>query len=151
MTGEGSNLVAGPVTVKDIAGNTCLPASISGIRIDRNGPSITASVSHVDGTAYTLGTWTNKAVRVKYTCADPKLADNTNGSGVASCPSDEVVNANGANQSVTGGPAKDIAGNTTSGATVSGISVDGQAPQPTSEISCTGKNGWRRARPPTWS
>ena len=144
VTGEGSNLGAGPVTVKDAAGNTSLPASISGIHIDRNGPSISPSVSHVDGTAYALGTWTNKAVKVEYACADPKLADNTNGSGVASCPSDEVVNTNGANQSVTGGSAKDIAGNTTPGATVSGISVDGQAPQTTSQISCTGKNDWCR-------
>lgn len=145
VTGEGRNRGAGPVTVNDLAGNTSLAASISGIHIDRNGPTITPSLSHVDGTAYSGGgTWTNKAVKVTYACADPKLADNTNGSGVASCPSADVVNTNGANQSVTSGTAKDIANNTTPGGTVSGISLDGQAPQTTAAISCTGKNGWCR-------
>lgn len=144
VTGEGRNRGAGPVTVNDLAGNTSLPASITGVNIDRKGPTITPSLSHVDGTAYSSGTWTNKAVKATYACADPQLADNANGSGVASCPSADVVNTDGANQSVTSGTAKDIANNTTPGATVSGISLDGQAPQTAAEISCTGNNGWCR-------
>lgn len=143
VTGEGSNQGAGPVTVNDLAGNTG-SGSISGIHIDRLGPTISPATFNADGTAYTPGTWTNQAVRVSYTCADLTLADRTNGSGVASCPTDELVNTDGADQSVTGGAAQDIAGNSTAGAAVADLDIDGQKPQTTATISCTGRNGYCR-------
>ena len=46
VTGEGRNLGAGPVTIKDKAGNTSDPASVSGIKIDRTAPVITGAPDH---------------------------------------------------------------------------------------------------------
>ena len=133
ITGEGSNLGAGPVTIADKAGNIG-SASVSGIKIDRNGPSITPVRPAASG-------WYN-GVTIGFDCVDPALADGTAGSGVASCPNDKQVLGNGANQSVTSDPATDIAGNTTAGVTLGGINVDGLAPQSSANNSCTGKNNF---------
>lgn len=137
ITGEGSNLGAGPVSISDKAGNPTT-APVSGIKIDRRGPSITAVRP-----AATNG-WYNAGVTIGFNCADPALADGTAGSGVAACPSDRQVTTNGANQSVTSDLAADIAGNTTPGITVGGINVDALAPQSSANNVCTGKNGWCR-------
>ena len=145
IRGEGSDLGAGPVTIKDKAGNVSEPASVSGIKIDRTPPTI-------DGEATTQPNgagWYKGAVTVHFTCADPKLADGTTGSGVAACPTDKVLNSDGANQSVTSDPATDIAGNRSTGKTVGGINIDSQAPQTTADNQCDAKNGWCKGQTAT--
>jgi hypothetical protein len=81
-------------------------------------------------------------VIVDFTCSDPKLADGTDGSGVASCPTSKQLKGDGANQSVTSDGAKDVAGNTSAGKTVGGINIDGTAPTTGSDNQCTKNNGY---------
>ena len=144
LTGEGSNLGAGPVTVSDKAGNASLPASVSGIRIDRGAPAITAAKPPANAAG-----WYSGDVVIGFNCSDPNLADGAAGSGVASCPSDQLVTGNGANQSVTSDPAGDLAGNTTAGIPVGGINIDGLPPQSSANNVCTSKNGWCRGEKAT--
>lgn len=138
ITGEGSNLGAGPVTIKDKAGNESDPASVTGIKIDRNAPVISGGAT----TQPNAAKWYSGEVTVDFACTDPKLADGTDGSGVASCPTSKLVKGDGANQSVTSDPATDIAGNTAVGKTVGGINIDGTAPSTTSNNQCTATNGY---------
>jgi hypothetical protein len=138
ITGEGSNLGAGPVTIKDKAGNTSLPASVSGIKIDRTAPVITGGAT----TQPNAAGWYKDAVTVDFSCSDPRLTDGTAGSGVASCPTSKVLKGDGTNQSVTSDPATDVAGNTSAGKTVGGINIDGTAPSTTSNNTCTATNGY---------
>ena len=130
ITGEGSDLGAGPVSVGDKAGNSS-SASVSNIKIDRTAPV----VSGAPKTAANSAGWYSGDVVVGFSCTD-------NLSGVASCPSDKLVSGNGADQSVTSEPATDLAGNESAGETVSGINIDGLAPQTTADNQCTKTNGW---------
>jgi hypothetical protein len=130
IDGEGSALGAGPVSVSDKAGNT-QSASIGPIKIDRTPPVISGAPKtqpNVDG-------WYGGDVVVGFSCTDTL-------SGVASCPSDKLVSGNGAGQSVTSDPATDVAGNSTEGTTVGGLSIDGLPPQTTADNQCTKSNGW---------
>jgi hypothetical protein len=130
ITGEGTDLGAGPVGVADKAGNTT-SASISGIKIDRTPPTVHGGPTtrpNSDG-------WYNSDVVVDFTCSDSL-------SGVASCPSSKVVGGTGVNQSVTSDPATDHAGNSAPGKTVGGINIDGQAPQTKADNLCTSSNGY---------
>ncbi|HEY3261103.1 MAG TPA: PxKF domain-containing protein, partial [Pseudonocardiaceae bacterium] len=136
--GEGRNLGAGPVTVRDRAGNESAPATVTGLNIDRNAPVITGDPI----TAPNAAGWYRDEVVVDFRCTDPALADGGEGSGVASCPTSKVLKADGANQSVTSDPATDVAGNTAQGRTVSGINVDGTAPATLSNNQCSRTNGW---------
>lgn len=138
ITGEGSNLGAGPVTIKDKAGNISDAASVSEIKIDRTAPVISGGATMQPND---LG-WYRDAVTVDFKCSDPKLADGTDGSGVAVCPTSKLIKGDGANQSVTSDSAKDLAGNTTVGKTVGGINIDGTAPSTTSNNHCTATNGY---------
>ena len=138
VTGEGRHLGAGPVTVADKAGNVSDPASVTGIRIDRTAPVVTGVLPAGRNAAG----WYRGDVVVGFTCADPALADGTAGSGVAACPSDVVLRGDGADQSVTSAAAADVAGNTSDGATVSGIDIDGHEPQTTADNRCTATNGY---------
>jgi hypothetical protein len=131
ITGEGSNLGAGPKTIKDKAGNTSDPASVTGIKIDRTAPVISGGAT----TQPNAAGWYKDEVTVDFTCTD-------NLSGVASCPTSKLVKGDGANQSVTSDPATDIAGNTSAGKTVSGINIDGTAPTTLSDNQCTATNGY---------
>jgi hypothetical protein len=141
ITGEGSNLGAGPASVSDKAGNTT-SQSATGVHIDRHGPSISGTVKGAAGATKNAAGWWNGGVAVDFSCSDPQLADSSAGSGVASCPSSKTLSGDGANQSVTSDVAKDVAGNTTAGITVSGINIDGHAPQTTADNQCTKSNGW---------
>ncbi|GAB1691911.1 Neogenin [Krasilnikovia sp. M28-CT-15] len=76
-------------TVTDKAGNTA-NASVT-VNVDLTAPAITATVV---GDAGADG-WYRTAPTVRYTCTD-------NLSGVAACPTDEKVTAEGAGQNVTG-------------------------------------------------
>lgn len=131
VTGEGSELSAGPVTIGDRAGNTSAPATVRGIRIDRTAPTVSGGPT----TQPNAAGWHSGEVVVDFTCADAL-------SGVASCPTSTVLKGNGANQSVTSDPATDVAGNASAGRTVTGINIDGTAPSTTSNNLCTATNGW---------
>jgi hypothetical protein len=132
ITGEGADLGAGPVSISDKAGNS-QSASVSGIKIDRTSPVINGGpTTQANGAG-----WYKDPVTVAFTCTD-------NLSLVASCPSNKVVSADGANQSVTSDKATDNAGNEAAGKTVGGINVDGTAPKTDADIACTGKNGFCR-------
>ncbi|HVK20953.1 MAG TPA: PxKF domain-containing protein, partial [Actinokineospora sp.] len=138
ITGEGRNLGAGPVTVKDKAGNESAPASVTGVTIDRTGPTITGGPI----TAPNAAGWYRDEVVIDFACTDPALADGTAGSGVATCPTSKVLKTDAANQSVTSDPSTDVAGNSTAGKTVAGINIDGTAPATMSNNQCTKTSGW---------
>jgi hypothetical protein len=137
ITGEGRNLAAGPVSVSDKAGNS-RSASASGVNIDRKGPSISGSAT----TAPNAAGWYSGPVKLAFSCADPNLADGTDGSGVAKCPSDIGLTDEGANQSATSEVARDYAGNETAGRVVGGIKIDNTAPTSTDTVQCTLVNGF---------
>jgi hypothetical protein len=138
ITGEGTNLGAGPVTIADKAGNVSYPASVTGINIDRTAPVVTGVLPAGRNAAG----WYRGDVTVGFSCVDPVLADGTSGSGVAACPSDILVKGDGANQSVTSAPATDVAGNASDGKKVNGINIDGHAPQTTADNQCTATNAF---------
>ena len=129
--GEGSNLGAGPVTIKDRAGNISDPAVVTGIRIDRTPPTVTGRPT----TSANGSGWYGGEVIVDFTCTDTL-------SGVALCPTSKPIRGDGANQGVTSGPATDVAGNPSAGTTVSGINIDGSKPSSTSNNLCTSTNGY---------
>src|SRR5204863_60351 len=104
---EGTQLpVVGTAT--DKAGNSSSRTTL--LNIDRTPPSITANRAPV---ANGFG-WNNAAVTVNFSCSDAL-------SGIDTCPSPQLVNAEGGSQTATG-TARDVAGNTAS-ASVSGISI----------------------------
>ena len=130
IAGEGSDLGAGPVSIADKAGNTA-SASVSGIKIDRTAPTVTGKPT----TAPNAAGWYNGDVTVDFTCTDTL-------SGVAFCPTSKVAAANGTGQSVTSGPAEDLAGNAAPGVTVGGLKIDSLPPQSSADNQCTKANGW---------
>jgi len=138
ITGEGRNLSAGPKTIRDNAGNTSDEASVSGIKIDRTAPVVDGGPT----TPANAADWYQGAVVVDFSCSDPKLADGTEGSGIASCPTSKLVKGDGANQSATSDQPKDVAGNLGATKTVGGINIDGTAPSTTSNNQCTATNGY---------
>ncbi|WP_164990534.1 OmpL47-type beta-barrel domain-containing protein [Agromyces albus] len=127
--GEGIDLGAS-ASIFDKAGNK-KTASASGINIDRTAP-------HIEGaptTAPNAAGWYRDQVVLDFTCTDAL-------SGVASCPTSEVIAGDGADQAVTSDPASDKAGNLSDGKTVGGINIDGSAPSTTANNQCTKTNGW---------
>jgi hypothetical protein len=136
VTGEGRDLKAS-ASVADKAGNVT-KATVGGLKIDRTGPTVTGKPTSEPNAAG----WYHGNVVVDWTCADPVLADGTNGSGVASCPTSSVVSGDGIGQSVTSGLPVDIAGNTGSAGTVAGIDIDGTAPVTKANNTCTSVNDW---------
>src|SRR5207249_1423352 len=84
--------------------------------IDKTAPTISGAATTSPNAA---GWYDGGSVTVHFTCADALT-------GIASCPPDVTLSAEGANQSVTG-TATDNAGNSAS-ATVSGINIDKTAP-----------------------
>lgn len=89
------------------------------IQIDATAPTITATATNADTTAYTAGTWTDQAVTVHYTCSD-------GGSGLSgTCPADETFTTAGthsASQSVS-----DLAGNSATSAAFE-VKIDATLP-----------------------
>jgi hypothetical protein len=142
VTGEGGALVAGPVTIKDKAGNTSDAAKVEGIQIDRTAPSISGKAVNADGTERKANAdgWFNSGVRVSFTATDAL-------SGIQDKPSDVVLDEDGANQSAKG-TTTDLADNANS-ATVSGINIDSKAPQTSANNKCDGDNGWCRGQTAT--
>lgn len=130
VTGEGAALGAGPVIIRDKAGNASAPATVTGIRIDRTPPAVSGAP-----TTAPVNGWYRDEVTVDFACIDTL-------SGVAYCPTSKLVKGDGANQSVTADPARDLAGNLSAPRTVGGISIDGSAPSTTANNACTAENGW---------
>jgi hypothetical protein len=85
----------------DLAGNVG-SVKLSGINIDQRKPSIRVALSP----AATSRGFRNRSVTAHFSCTDAR-------SGIASCPPDQVIAAEGANQTVSG-TATDNAGNTAS-------------------------------------
>jgi hypothetical protein len=86
----------------DAAGNLAV-ATFGPIQIDKTSPFIVPSATKADSTPYTAGTWTNQSVTIHFTCSDAA-------SGLAICPADQVLSADGVTALVNGVSA-DYAGN----------------------------------------
>jgi hypothetical protein len=104
---------------EDPAGNIEAPVRSASFKLDQTAPTITASATTADGSAYAAGTWTNQTVTAHFTCADAL-------SGVASCPADQVLSTDGVTPAA-GGTATDNAGNQAS-ASFGPIQVDKTPP-----------------------
>ncbi len=112
--------------------------------IDRAAPTIAATaVTLPDNNAYTADTWTNKSVRVTFTCTD------TGGSGkatdTASGDTDVTAETSATGTTVnSSGTCTDNAGNTAAGASFGPIKIDKTAPSITDLGPTTPANaaGW---------
>ena len=135
ISGEGTDLKAGPATVKDKAGNASDAVYSKAVNIDRTPPAISGRTVNDDGTpraANALG-WFNSAVRVKFTCSDAL-------SRVAECPGDVVLDSDGAPLTAKG-TATDNADNSAT-TTVGDIKLDSRAPKSDANLICTASNGY---------
>ena len=111
VTAQGANLtVTGTAT--DRAGNTAQVTS-DPFRIDSLPPTVTVTFTPTPN----ANGWNNTPVTAHFTCGD-------GGSGIATCPADQVFSADGANQAITSA-ATDVAGNTAT--PVATVNID-QAP-----------------------
>ncbi|HEY6835408.1 MAG TPA: hypothetical protein VI142_02965 [Gaiellaceae bacterium] len=107
-------------TAYDRAGNSASTA-LAHLNVDRTKPTITASATKADGSAYVPGTWTNQSVTVHFTCSDAL-------SGLdGGCPADATVSGStaAAGQTVSGS-VSDKAGNSDSASLL--VKVDKDAP-----------------------
>jgi hypothetical protein len=129
IVGEGNNLGAS-ASISDKAGNDG-SGSVSGFKIDRTAPVVTGAPTTIPNEF----DWYRGQVVVDFKCTD-------NLSGLASCPTSKSIGTDGANQSVTGDPASDVAGNDSAGKTVGGINIDSQAPTTVANNQCTAVNDW---------
>jgi hypothetical protein len=104
-------------------GSTAMPATY---QIDQTPPAITASATTADSTAYSAGTWTNQAVTVTFTCADPGPGE----SGIdTNTVTGATVSSETSGQTVTNtGNCSDNAGNSADSATFGPIKIDKTAP-----------------------
>jgi len=106
--------VSTPVTVNGVSNlaETCpdrtgnMGVATYTVKIDTISPAITARLSNAGNTPYIAGTWTNQTVTVHYAC------DDTGGSGVQMCSTDQVISVDGITTRITG-TATDRAGNVT--------------------------------------
>ncbi|MFC4065322.1 Neogenin [Actinoplanes subglobosus] len=131
VTADGAAQVVNGTTT-DKAGNTA--ATSVTVSVDRTAPAIIAALT---GPANGAG-WHRAAPTVTFTCTDT-------GSGIADCPADVKVDADGAGQVVTG-TAVDKAGNTTTTSVT--VNVDKTAPSITAGIDATPNSaGWYRTAP----
>ena len=113
----------------DLAGNVG-SVTLSGINIDQRKPSITVALSPAANSRGFLHT----SVTAHFTCTDAR-------SGIASCPPDQVIATEGANQTVSG-TAIDKAGNTAS-VTSRSFGIDQTPPTITVALSpLANANGW---------
>ncbi len=87
-------------------------------------PMITAGATKADSTPYPAGEWSNQDVTVRFTCTDT-------GSGLASCPADQVYNADGI--FTAEGTARDNANNSAS-VSFGPIQIDKTAPTLTASV-----------------
>ncbi|KKR70654.1 MAG: endoglucanase-like protein, nonfunctional [Candidatus Woesebacteria bacterium GW2011_GWA2_40_7b] len=118
-----TNLVQGIysfyVKAVDSAGNTGSESSGGSLTVDTTIPTLTAAVS-----AGTLGTnsWYTSNVTVHFNCSD------TGGSGMASCPNDEILSTESSSISSTAKASTDNAGNTSVASNVVTVKIDKTSP-----------------------
>src|SRR5215207_1740851 len=140
LSNEGTYAFAASQT--DAAGNTGNSGNKS-VTIDKTAPTVTATaVKGPDFTdTYTADTWTNKDVRVTFTCAD-----NTGGSGLTAGSADQVKNFTTETSSTTAsidGTCADNAGNTAAASDFGPIKIDKTAPTVTADAERDpDHNGW---------
>ncbi|HVS07467.1 MAG TPA: hypothetical protein VHK65_15070 [Candidatus Dormibacteraeota bacterium] len=119
---ETANASTGSHQVCDVLNNCATAGPISGIKVDKKPPTITAgAITTTDSQPYVSGAWTNQSVRVSFACTD-------GGSGVnASTVTPPVtLSADGKDQSVNGSCA-DLVGNSSS-TSVTNIDIDKTPP-----------------------
>lgn len=116
VTGEGASLVAGPVQVSDLAGNT-RSQTLAGIKVDRTKPMISGAATTIPNTAG----WYRADVAVDWTCSDA-----LSGIEPGACPATSTVDGEGSSLSATAS-VSDRADNGQS-ATVAGLKIDRHAP-----------------------
>jgi len=103
-------------TCTDLAGNVSVPATVSGINIDRTAPTASAIASPAPNAAG----WNNGDVTVSFSGTDGL-------SGIAACDAAVVLSSEGLGQSASG-TCTDLAGNVSVPATVNGINIDRTPP-----------------------
>ncbi len=135
---ETASASTGTHQVCDLVGNCATAGPLSGIKVDRKAPTITAgAVTTGDNRAYSGGTWTNQGVQVSFTCSD-------GGSGVdlATVTGPVTLSAEGSNQSVPGN-CSDTVGNNAS-TSFTNIDIDKTAPTITyqGQNPSANSNGW---------
>ena len=136
LSAEGA-AVTGMVTITDIAGNSATYTSPA-FKIDKTPPTITVSAMKADSTPYVAGSWTNQTVTVHFTCSD-------SGSGIASCPLDQVFATDGITPSASG-TATDKAGNVSLPASFGPIQIDKTPPTITATLSSSpNAAGWHNS------
>ena len=117
--------------------------------IDRAPPTVTAAAVTLPGSAaYTANTWTNKDVRVTFTCADTGGSSLTAGSG--NQVQDFTTNTAAAGTTATfSGTCADQAGNSASASTFGPIKIDKTAP--TASVLSVKKADTTAYTPGTWT
>ena len=113
--------------------------------IDRTAPTVTAAaVTLPDIAAYLANTWTNKDVRVTFTCSD------TGGSGLTGASGNQVqdftVETSGTTATFSG-TCTDNAGNNAAAATFGPIKIDKTDPTLSVTHTANGSNGWNTSSP----
>jgi hypothetical protein len=106
--------------------SSCSASSLGGpsddfvnLKIDKTAPTVSAAVSA--GTVGSNG-WYTSNVTVHFTCSD------TGGSGVASCPADQILSTEGSSVSSTAQTAIDNAGNNSASSNVVTVKIDKTTP-----------------------
>lgn len=111
---EGASVSTGPQTARDVAGWASLPNTYT-TRIDMTAPQIGVAPT----TAANANGWYRTNVLMRYTCTDAL-------SGIAACPADDLLTAEGSGVSTPVRTLFDVAGNSSS---VSGsVRIDKTAP-----------------------
>ena len=119
-------------TATDLAGNSTTVNS-SPVSIDLTAPTISGAAT----TSPNSNGWYNASVTIHWTCSDAL-------SGIATCPSDQTISGEGANQTVSG-TATDLAGNSTT-VNSSPVSIDLTAPTISGAATTSPNgNGWYNA------
>ena len=118
VTAEGANQTISGTAV-DKAGNQAT-ATVH-VSLDKTAPIVAVAASP----AANANGWNNGPVTVHFTCADA-------GAGIATCPADQTVSAEGATPPITG-TATDKAGNTATAVTAA-IQIDRGAPTITAAV-----------------
>ena len=130
VSGEGANQTAtGACT--DNAGNSASNTQ-NGINIDKTAPTISAAAT----TQPNANGWYNNDVTVHFTCADSL-------SGVASCPTNQVLSSEGSAVTSSAQTISDLAGNTSAASDVVTVKIDKTAPTISAAATTQpNANGW---------